>query len=99
MLQKTIGAAACAIAALLMAAMPTARADPDAGNRTGACQAWQAPVRFPASGSARAVGIAAINRAAMAHAAAPIVFCSIESPLSHPRPSLIPFGIGCQKVS
>ncbi|NKZ10902.1 hypothetical protein HGA11_07930 [Mycolicibacterium septicum DSM 44393] len=41
MLQKRIGVAACAIATLFMAATPTARAHPDTGNRTGACQAWQ----------------------------------------------------------
>lgn len=41
MLQKTIGAAACAIATLFVAATPTASATPGADERTGACRPWQ----------------------------------------------------------
>ncbi|WP_166908225.1 SMP-30/gluconolactonase/LRE family protein [Mycobacterium sp. DL440] len=41
MLQKTIGAAACAIATLFVAATPTASATPGVDARTGACQRWQ----------------------------------------------------------
>ncbi|MED5811291.1 SMP-30/gluconolactonase/LRE family protein [Mycolicibacterium sp. 050232] len=41
MLQKTIGATACAIAALFVTATPTAGATPDADGRSGACQRWQ----------------------------------------------------------
>lgn len=41
MLHRRIGAAACAVAFLLVAAVPTARATPEATDRTGACQAWQ----------------------------------------------------------
>ncbi|MFV8167256.1 SMP-30/gluconolactonase/LRE family protein [Mycobacterium sp. 134] len=41
MLQKTIGAAACAIAMLFVAATPTASATPGADARTGVCQRWQ----------------------------------------------------------
>ncbi|TMS52384.1 SMP-30/gluconolactonase/LRE family protein [Mycobacterium sp. DBP42] len=41
MLQKSIGAVACAIATLSIAATPTAHATPDAIGRSGVCQAWQ----------------------------------------------------------
>ncbi|MEV0669175.1 hypothetical protein [Mycobacterium sp. NPDC050441] len=42
MLQKTIGAAAGAVAMLFVAVMPIAQATPEAADWTGACRAWTA---------------------------------------------------------